>query len=160
MINYNEMEKVIQDLNNYVEKIQKTTESQKRIDESVEQLEKIKESIKEFANNVKQYTDSLQGIESKHETLITQFDTVLQDYRKLHSAFELIDIELKKISVNNENFEKKLLETKSELENIKSSQKLILTNQYNAVKKNKIWFGVLTGFASAILLLTIIGFFL
>ena len=160
MINYNEMEKVIQDLNNYVEKIQKTTESQKRIDESVEQLEKIKESIKEFANNVKQYTDSLQGIESKHETLITQFDTVLQDYRKLHSAFELIDIELKKISVNNENFEKKLSETKSELENIKSSQKLILTNQYNAVKKNKIWFGVLTGFASAILLLTISGFFL
>ena len=160
MINYNEMEKVIQDLNNYVEKIQKTTESQKRIDESVEQLEKIKESISEIADNIKQYTDSIQGIESKHETLNSQVDIVLQDYKKLHSAFELLDIELKKINAKNESFENLLQATKGEIENIEKSQKLIITNQSKAIKKNKIWFGVLTGFASAILLLTIIGFFL
>ena len=45
MINYNEMEKVIQDLNNYVEKLQKTAESQKKIDDSLVQLEKIKVNI-------------------------------------------------------------------------------------------------------------------
>ena len=84
----------------------------------------------------------------------------MQDYKKLHSAFELLDIELKKINAKNESFENLLQATKGEIENIEKSQKLIITNQSKAIKKNKIWFGVLTGFTGAILLLTLIGFFL
>ena len=156
MINYNEMEKVIQDLNNYVEKLQKTTESQKKIDDSLVQLEKIKANINEIQETIKNYTESIKGIESNHKVLNSQVEEVLQDYKKLHSAFELLDIELKKINAKNENFEKLLQDSKNELQHLQKTQQRILESQ----NKNKVWFGVLTGLASAILIFTIISLFI
>lgn len=167
MIDYKEMEKVIQDLNNYVEKLQKTSETQKKLDESIEELVKIKESIKDIEKAVGQYTKFLEELESKHDTIKSQFDTVLQDYKKLHSAFELLDIELKKINSQNESFDKSLVELKlltneikNEFSKVQVTQKSILEQQNLLAKKNKIWFGILTGLIGIVLTLTIVGLFI
>ena len=205
------MEKVIQDLNNYVEKLQKNAETQKKLDESIEELIRIKENVKSIENTVDTYTKTLKEIENKHDTISNQFASVLQDYKKLHSAFELLDIELKKINAKNENFENLLLDFKATqqevsektineinktkvqnqvgfdktqtliqdiyeqintklieleiknntlLEILQDSKVEILELQNKNMKKNKIWFSVLTGIAGLILVLTIVGLFI
>ncbi len=136
MIDYNEMEKVIQNLNKYVEKLQKTSEVQNKLDESIEELVKIQENIENIKNEVGQYTTSLEKLESTHDTIKAQLDTILHDYKNLHSAFELLDIELKKINSQNANFEKSLKDLESlakaicdEVPNIQIAQESILEHQ-------------------------------
>lgn len=164
MIDYKEMDKVIQNLNDYVGKLQKTAETQKKLDETIVQIVNVKDDIQSLEKSIKEYTSSIEMLEDKHEKISSQFDMVLQDYKKLHSAFELLDIELKKINVHNENFEKSIIEVerlikdyKKEIVIIQETQKSILEQQNAFCKKNKFWFGVITGLAGVILILTIVG---
>ncbi|MBR4002811.1 MAG: hypothetical protein IKI95_01910 [Clostridia bacterium] len=164
MIDYKEMEKVIQNLNLYVEKMQKISDSQQKMSEFVEELNRIKENIGLVEVSLNKYTKSIEELESKHETIKSQIDTVLQDYKKLHSTFELLDIRLKKINVQNECFEKSITELKSltieiqkEVASIKTTQKAIFNQQSFLAKSNRTWFRVITGLLGAILTVVIVG---
>ena len=110
MIDFKEMDKVVKDLNNYVEKLQKTEETQKQLMETIKELGEIKNSITNSENSINLNTKNIEELEKTHEAIKLQFDSVLQDYKKLHSAFELIDIELKKSETIN----------KDQLEQVKS----------------------------------------
>lgn len=167
MIDYKEMEKVIKDLNNYVSKIQKTTETQKKLDESVNEILTIKKDVEEIEKTISKYTKEIEIIEDKHEGIRSQFETVLQDYKKLHSAFELLDVELKKLGIQNECYSKAIDELKElvqkthqEIETTKNTQKEILNQQKKFAKKLYIWFGIITGMAGIGILMSILKFFI
>lgn len=141
------MDKVIEDLNNYVNKLQKTAESQKRLDETIDELLKIKTNVKEIENTINDYTNSIQTLEQKHDVIKSQFATVLQDYKKLHSAFELLEIELKKTNVHQEKMQEflsTLLEvskaTSSNISKINISEEKILQNQQESLEKQDKYF--------------------
>lgn len=166
MIDYKSMEKVIQDLNNYVDRLHETVKTQEKLDGTIEILVNLKNKIEEYNNEVCQYTKKIEVLEEQHGFIKNQFETVLYDYKKLHSAFELLDIELKKINMQNETERKALENLKkisdnivNEVKNIKIKQEGLIKNQMINDKKNNVRFGILTGFAVAILVVVIIGFF-
>ena len=68
------------------------------------------------------YKKIIEVIEGKHEKITSQFDTILQDYKKLHSAFELLDIELKKINTQEESELKEIRETKGLVAGLEKNQ--------------------------------------
>lgn len=96
MINYDEMQKVIGDLNEYVEKMEAISETQKKLDCIVGEIGALKTSISEIEKTCGDYTSTITAILSTHNALETQVERVAEDYKKLHSSFELIEIELKK----------------------------------------------------------------
>lgn len=110
MIDYKEMEKVIQNLNNYVEKLKNINETQSKLDDTILELIKIRDSIQNVKTTIDGYSKNIVELENRHNDIKTQIDTVLQDYKKLHSAFELLDIELKKLNTRQESLEKILLD--------------------------------------------------
>ena len=79
----------------------------------------------------------------------------MQDYKKLHSSFELLEIELKKINAQNETLDKSIQTLSKE---IKSEISEIKKRQDESLRKNKFWFGAITGLLGAIIILTIVGF--
>lgn len=164
MINYNEMEKVINNLNTYVENLQKINDTQQKLDEYIIKFEEIKTAIKNIEDTTNEYTKTIKSIEDDHSALNSQVEVILQDYKKLHSSFELIELEFKKIHYSNENISNAILTSKQELENLLSETKTLITNNQKQMlktakdmkKNNNIWFGVLTALASAILIAIIV----
>ena len=65
------------------------TNTLKEIDEVLLDLRSLEGSIVESARVIKQIEDAHAGIDKKIET-------ILQDYKKIHSAFEIVELELKK----------------------------------------------------------------
>ena len=77
--------------------------------------------------------------------------------KKLHSSFELLEIELKKINAQNETLDKSIQTLSKEIKNeIVEMKKL----QIETSKKNKFWFGIMTGLLGAILIIAIMGLFI
>lgn len=104
MIEYKEMDNVVKQLNLYIDKIEKFTQTQEKLNISISEIDKIKneilvtkEDIKKFEELVGDYTQAIKDLENQHNIIKSQFDTVLRDYKNLHSSYELLEIELKKV---------------------------------------------------------------
>lgn len=167
MIDYKEMENVIQALNEYVLKLQKISSTQQKLDDSIKEFITIKSHMEIIKETIDKYTKTIETLENKHEDIKSQFDTVLQDYKKLHSAFELLDIELKKIGLQNEKFDKSVAELKTLSQNIQNDVKEINLNQNQlfdfqkkSSKKINIWLGIITSLIWTVLILGIIKLFI
>jgi chromosome segregation ATPase len=142
MIDYKEMERVIQDLNSYVEKLHKTEETQKMLGDTINQLAELCNNIGYAENKIEQYTKVIVELESTHDVIKSQFDTVLQDYKKLHSAFELLDIELKKSNAKYEGLQICMTEVRDlsknievEISKLNIAEEKILNNQQSGFSK-------------------------
>ena len=144
MIDYNEMEKVIKNLNEYVSKVQQMSKVQGKLDETLSGVSNIAESLSQIDNDLKDYSTTIAELEDKHRIITSQFDTVLQDYKKLHSSFELLDIELKKITLQNEDFNNALTDIKMRSQSILDSLHDYTKAQANAINKIYAWLGIIT----------------
>ena len=137
MIDYKEMENVIQNLNNYVEKLKNINETQSKLDNTIAELIKIQETIQNFKDIINDYSKNINELENRHNDIKSQFDTVLQDYKKLHSAFELLDIELKKLNTRQENVEKSLIDINELIKAIKQTVSQITIAEENILKSQQ-----------------------
>lgn len=167
MINYNDMENVIQALNIYVDKMQNIADTQKKLDEAKAELSEVKTKIANSELKIEKYTEIIINLETKHDYIKSQFETVLQDYIKLHSAFELLNIEIKKINIQNQTLEKSIEdlksltnETKRIISDIQQSQKETIKKQIRNAKITKICICTLITLTVAVLITSIIGLFI
>ena len=67
MIDYKEMENVIQNLKDYVSKVEKISETQKKLDNYINEIDKIKSNISEIESSISNYSKNIEGIEQSHE---------------------------------------------------------------------------------------------
>ena len=123
MIDYNEMEKVIQNLNEYVNKLQTQAETQQKLNVAIEEIKQIKNCIIDIEKAINEYTENINNLENTHNDIKNQFDNVLQDYKKLHSSFELLETKLKNIDTQNSIMENQLNDIKKSLALIKQQIK-------------------------------------
>lgn len=191
MIDYKEMDNVVKQLNLYIDKIEKFTQTQEKLNISISEIDKIKneilvtkEDIKKFEELVGDYTQAIKDLENQHNIIKSQFDTVLRDYKNLHSSYELLEIELKKIDSKIDGCNKDIKELSEKIdlkiedcnknilvldENMKNSFELIksehkmlsenLNDISNTQKIQNVWIGLLSGILGIVLILNIILFF-
>ncbi len=191
MIDYKEMDNVVKQLNLYIDKIEKFTQTQEKLNISISEIDKIKneilvtkEDIKKFEELVGDYTQSIKDLENQHNIIKSQFDTVLRDYKNLHSSYELLEIELKKVDSKIDDCNKDIKELSEKIdskiedcnknilvldENMKNSFELIksehkmlsenLNDISNTQKIQNVWIGLLSGILGIVLILNIILFF-
>ena len=191
MIDYKEMDNVVKQLNLYLDKIEKFTQTQEKLNISISEIDKIKneilvtkEDIKKFEELVGDYTQAIKDLENQHNIIKSQFDTVLRDYKNLHSSYELLEIELKKVDSKIDGCNKDIKELSEKIdlkiedcnknilvldENMKNSFELIksehkmlsenLNDISNTQKIQNIWIGLLSGILGIILILNVILFF-
>lgn len=172
MINYDEMSKVINDLNNYISKIQKFAEVQQKLDGSINDLSNIKENMKTVEQQIKSHSQTVGTVLSVHDNIKNNIETVLQDYKKLNSAFEIVEIELKKINLKSESATNELKEIKQSfsenqrkiLEDIKNlnenvrNQLIEIKNESDKNTKKLNWIlGTLIGFGCISILILILN---
>lgn len=191
MIDYKEMDNVVKQLNLYIDKIEKFTQTQEKLNISISEIDKIKneilvtkEDIKKFEELVGDYTQAIKDLENQHDIIKSQFDTVLRDYKNLHSSYELLEIELKKVDSKIDGCNKDIKELSEKIdlkiedcnknilvldENMKNSFELIksehkklsgnLDDISNTQKMQNVWIGLLSGILGIVLILNIILFF-
>lgn len=173
MIDYKEMDNVVKQLNLYIDKIEKFTQTQEKLNISISEIDKIKneilvtkEDIKKFEELVGDYTQAIKDLENQHNIIKSQFDTVLRDYKNLHSSYELLEIELKKVDSKIEDCNKNILVLDENMKNgfelIKSEHKMLsenLNDISNTQKIQNVWIGLLSGILGIVLILNIILFF-
>lgn len=115
MINYNEMDKIIENLNLYVEKLRSVAEVESGIKESCKEITSLKNEIEAISTTIKKDVQTIQSIDEKNKSIDEKLATVLQDYAKLHSSFEYLETELKKLDTK---IDSKLVEEKTSLNQI------------------------------------------
>jgi len=115
MINYNEMDKIIENLNLYVEKLRSVAEVESEIKESCKEITSLKNEIEAISTTIKNDVQTIQSIDEKNKSIDEKLATVLQDYAKLHSSFEYLETELKKLDTK---IDSKLVEEKTSLNQI------------------------------------------
>ena len=96
MLNYEKMDEVIDDLGKCAENLQELSAIQEKFDEALGQLS---ETVKEIGNereSVERIQSAFEDVQNTYRSIDANIATVLQDYKKLHSAFEYIELELKK----------------------------------------------------------------
>lgn len=156
MIDYKEMEKVISNLNEYVNRFQKTVETQQKLDSAIEEIKGINDNIYNIKNTISDYTKSIEKIEDDHNSIKSQFDNVLHDYKNLHSAFDFLETKLKGIDIQNDIVKKQLEEARGRLVDLNQQ----IQEQNKNARKTKIWFGLISVLLVGILLVSIVGLFL
>ncbi|PWM73353.1 MAG: hypothetical protein DBX59_05155 [Bacillota bacterium] len=161
MLNYDKMNSVLDNLDSCAESLSSIVDTQKTLETLSNKVESTISELKQNSNNIQEYTNSVAILEKAHFDISNKIDNVMQDYQKLHSAFEYLEIELKKTN--------SVLDTvKTELVNyIDTTQEKSITaieelkKEIKASKrKQKIAFFIGLGGMIAILALSIIGLFI
>ena len=162
MINYGEMDKVIERLNSSALEVEKLTKTQEQIKAAEEKLMESKAEIEALTSNFNEETKetklALERIEEEHIAINAKMDEVLGDYKKLHSSFEFIEISLKgykeQLVQTKESLERKLKETKEDVGYKMEAVKDAAMQGANTNKK------LIIGFGLVILLLAFLGLFI
>lgn len=160
MINYNEMEKVITDLNTYVDDLQKISATQKKMEITIHEITKIKNIINDCRENISDYTSVIEKIESTHNDIKQQTQQILNDYKNLHSAFDLVETKFKSLENSLQEENNKILVSQKKISNIETKIIENIKEQKHQNKKTKIRFWILAAISVGILIASIIGLFI
>lgn len=137
MIDYKEMNKVIENLNKYVEKLKKVDERQKDLEQTKIELNNIRQAILDTKATIEISLQSFKGLEKDNQKLKDQLNTVLQSYEEINQYISTID---KNINNHSKTISNKLDETQASNQNqyneiiriISSSEKNIINSIQDA----------------------------
>lgn len=96
MLNYNKMDEVLINLETQADNLKSLSETQTHFENALDKLSQNLNEIQIEREQVEQLVKSVEGLENTHKAIDDKIETVLQDYKKLHSSFEYIELELKK----------------------------------------------------------------
>ena len=147
MINYNKMDEVLNNLERQAEDLRSLSKEQEAFEKALGELSQLHKDIQTEREKVETIADAIKNIESAHASIDRNIETVLQDYKKLHSSFEYLELELRKNACLMGEVQDKL---KNEIqEGVKNVNK----------RNNRIAIGVYigVGFSIATFILAIVG---
>ncbi len=153
MLNYDKMDDVLKNLDECVDDIKEISKTQETLEGIALKMNEAIFQINDTKNIILKNVENIELIEKKHEDIERNIESVLQDYKKIHSAFEYVEIETKKTTAQLEalkiNQEEKIDGLKRTLEEIEEKRK----------EQNGLTLFVTLSSFIAILILTIINFF-
>ncbi len=120
MINYDEIEQVVENLKNLTSNLKSMGETQATLGGLTDKIDNSKATLEEINLSLGKHFDTIEEMEKDHSKIALQLETVIQDYKKLNSAFELLEIELKKIDSKNSDSLEKVRQLISTCDNISS----------------------------------------
>ena len=107
MLDYNKMDNVLKNLEDTTQNMKSVTELQEYLKEQISSLNEVKKEIEESNTSISNmlsiqekgfidHEECLHDIEERHKDLNDKIDRVFEDYKKLNSAFELLELGLKR----------------------------------------------------------------
>ena len=96
MLNYDKMDEVLDNLEACADNLKNFSQTQTQFDKALEALSLTFNQIKEEKAKIEELIASVKQIEDTHNSIDEKIAVVLQDYKKLHSSFEYLELELKK----------------------------------------------------------------
>lgn len=96
MLNYNKMDEVLNNLEAQVDNFKSLSSVQEKFEGALSELSQSLAAIKIEREQVERLVNSITELETTHKEIDGKIETVLQDYKKLHSSFEYLELELKK----------------------------------------------------------------
>lgn len=148
MLNYNKMDEVLNNLETQADSLKMLSKTQVQFENALSELAQILENIALLINNIKAerkdaeiLVDSVEKLEAAHNAIEVKIETVLQDYKKVHSSFEYIELELKKNTSAVAEIQRELeKDLHKEIESVKRTNR-------------KLTFGIITGVGVSIVTL-------
>lgn len=110
MIDLNEMKTTLEKVNEYIDKLQSMTEIQNILKTQAEHLAEAESRLLMIMQSIDDFNRISSSLENKYKDIDTKMNEILEDYRKVHSSFEYVELELKKFTELQQN-------TKAQLEN-------------------------------------------
>lgn len=141
------MDEILNNLETQADGLKSLSKLQESFENALGDLSQVVKDIQTERENVEKIADSIKDLESIHASTDRKIETVLQDYKKLHSSFEYMELELRKNA--------SLLE-----DNCNELKKEIQEGVANINKRNKkITIGVFVGigFSITTFVLSIVG---
>ena len=110
MLNYDKMDSVLQNLDDCVENMKNVSETQEKLEDALTKIETVVSELRESKTAMTTSVEAIEKIEKTHEDISLNIEAVLQDYKKIHSAFEFVELELKKTSSSIESLKAEIIE--------------------------------------------------
>ena len=96
MLNYDKMDEVLNNLDGAADSLKQVSELQAKFDKALDEVQEAVTGIKTENTNVERLIGAVKELSLTHKSISDKIETILQDYKKLHSAFEYLELELKK----------------------------------------------------------------
>lgn len=160
MLNYDKMDEVLDNLDKAADSLKQVSELQTKFDNALGGVQKTIDEIKTENANVERMIAAVQELSLTHKSISDNIETILQDYKKLHSAFEYLELELKKNASAVNEVQKELNLGLRMTASFADETKKELTITKERDKKMK--FAIFTGIGISIITLAavVIGFFI
>ncbi len=97
MINCDSMDKVVKELEGLAKALVSKAEQNEAVLKSISDMEAIAADLRKLDENNSNYVQEVSSLEEKYNTISTNIELALQDYKKIHSLFELQELEIKKM---------------------------------------------------------------
>lgn len=91
------MDKVVKELEGLAKALVSKAEQNEAVLKSISDMEAIAADLRKLDENNSNYVQEVSSLEEKYNTISTNIELALQDYKKIHSLFELQELEIKKM---------------------------------------------------------------
>lgn len=90
------MDEILNNLETQADGLKSLSKLQEAFENALGDLSQVVKDIQTERENVEKIADSIKELESIHASTDSNIETVLHDYKKLHSSFEYMELELRK----------------------------------------------------------------